>query len=106
MVPPPMSGQHPLETILQKLLHRANLLRPGVPAVVMKGGECVSILIPGEMIASEKEAILVEQAHMAPGVTRHRNESQVLIKVNWFISADDLLHTTQTSTSIGAVHDA
>jgi hypothetical protein len=57
------------------------------------------------MIAGEKKAILVEQAYMAAGMTRHRNESQALIKLNCLISVDHLLHTAQTSTGIGTVDD-
>src|SRR5215475_9470279 len=106
MVPPPMPGQYPLETRLQKLLHRANLLRPRVPAVIVKGGKHVFVFIPSEMIAGEKKTILVEQAHMAPGMPRHRNNGQIMIKLNCFSSADDFFHIVQTSTGVCTVHNS
>src|SRR2546428_9870508 len=105
MIPPPVSGQHPLEMILQELFHRANLLGPGVPTVIVKGGEHPFVFVPSEMITSEKEAILVEQTHMAPGVTWYGNESQVSINLDRLVSADDPLRIAQASIGVGTMHD-
>src|SRR5205085_3932188 len=51
----PVPRQHPLEVVSEQPLHRAELLRPGVPAGVAESGERLPRWRPREMVAGEKE---------------------------------------------------
>src|SRR5947208_11963211 len=51
---PPVSRQHPFESVVEQALHRTDLLLPRIPARAAERVEMAALLAPGEVIAGEK----------------------------------------------------
>lgn len=71
-----MSGQHPFEGVVEKLLDGVDqYMLP--PHQLAWNAQSLLCGVPPEMIACEEEPVLVEQGHAACRVARNRNDQKL-----------------------------
>lgn len=71
-----VARKNPLEVELGQSPHRLRLFRPGVPAIIPKGGQSLFVSVEGQMIASEKKTVPNEEATVSLRVARRRNRQE------------------------------
>src|SRR5437762_3103909 len=71
-----VTGEHPLEAIVDELRERASLLAPGVPVHFAEGDEVAARLAPGERVAGEEKSIIEQINDAAARVAGDRNREQ------------------------------
>src|SRR5262245_10603493 len=84
--PDPLSvtWKHPFKQVFRQSLHGLGLPLPRVPAVVTISLQPLPIPAPPEMITSEQESILKEQAAVPARVSRRGNRQKIFAKWDWF----------------------
>src|ERR1051325_9108848 len=97
--------QHPLEPILQQLLHRLCLLRPRVPAGIVKRGQRLLVRVPREVIASKQDFVSIEKYLVSTRVPRRWNDQQIIIDAHYLRARDHLLDAA-SGGAIPFMHNA
>src|SRR4029079_18773897 len=100
-----VAGEARFKLVIEQAGEGLLLLEPRVPAVIAKGGETLSVTIPGKVIAGEEVAVFVEQDHMTRSVAGRGNGKESGGELCIVKTADNLFGVG-LSSEFFAVNDA
>ena len=87
-----VSGQNPLESVIEQTFHRVDLPGPRIPCDVTECSQAAAIIRPCEMVTGEEIFVPIQKDNMAAGVAGHRYRHEIVIDGDGVVAFKELIH--------------